>query len=228
MTQAQVKGATTAKELWRRFEEGGFYLAFEPEQLQFVRSMWQRLARTAQPIRLDEALQMADAAGALRDWATSFIEWAAERGDQGEIRGFFALSLNQHPHKLTVYGNTLYAWCAQDTLFLIPALGQPAVVMSQDPESGRQITVASQDGLRISSVEPSSTLVSIVTSSGEPRDVFEIWSMFCEHIHFFESEETARAFLSKREGEFYWLTVPEAMAFGDAFFNPESALRRVQ
>jgi alkylmercury lyase len=227
MTQAQVKGATTAKELWRRFEAGGFYLALESAQLQFVRSIWQRLARTALPVEPGEALELADAVGADRDWAASFIEWSSERGDEGEIRGLFTLSLNEHPHQLAVYGNTLYAWCAQDTLFLVPALGQPAVISSRDPQSGRPITLTSDDGSQISNVDPPSAIVSMAASSGaQPRDVFEIWSMFCEHMHFFESEETARAFLSRREGEFYWLTVDEALAFGDGFFNPESPLRR--
>jgi hypothetical protein len=226
VTQTQIKGGTTAKELWQRFEEAGFYLNFEPEQLKFVRSLWQLLARTAQPSGLDEALQLAGAASVDLDWAAGFIEWSAERGDQGEISGFFALSLNDHPHKLDVYGNQVSAWCAQDTLFLVPALGQPAVITSHDPESGHQIIARSDDGARISSVEPDSTVVSIVLAKDEPGNVFEIWSIFCEHIHFFENEDTARAFLSKRDGEFYWLTVAEAMTLGDAFFNSDSPLRR--
>ena len=226
MTQAQIKGATTAKELWHRFEEAGFYLNYDPGQVEFIHSLWQRLARTAQPVQLNEALELAGAAGVEPEWAVSFIDWSSEKGSEGEIRGFFALSLNDHPHRLTVYGNQLSAWCAQDTLFLVPALGQPALITSRDPQSGRLITVESDDGSRISRVEPASAVVSIVLAQKEPGNVFEIWSIFCEHIHFFENEDSARAFLSKREGEFYWLAVGEAMALGDAFFNAQSPLRR--
>jgi alkylmercury lyase len=71
---------------------------------------------------------------ALAEWGGFFTD------EQGHVIGFLGLSIRPMPHRLTVTGRTLYAWCAFDTLFLPELLGAAAEVESRCP-SIRRLTM---------------------------------------------------------------------------------------
>lgn len=53
-------------------------------------------------------------------------------GENGRVVGFFGLSTAHTDHRFSINGRTLWAWCAQDSLFLPELLGETAEVESRD------------------------------------------------------------------------------------------------
>jgi alkylmercury lyase len=94
-----------------------------------------RLLADGEPVALE---RLAAAAG----WPVEDVEVAlaakpsAERDDQGRRVGL-ALTLRPTPHRFTVDGRRLFAWCSSDTLMLPVVIGRPAVVESTCPQTGQ-------------------------------------------------------------------------------------------
>jgi len=140
-----------------------------------------RLLANGEPVALE---RLAAAAG----WSVEAVEVAlddqtsAERDDQGRLVGL-ALTLRPTPHRFTVDGRGLFAWCASDTLMLPVVIGRPAVVESTCPHTGQPIRVeVGPDGVQ--RVEPPTAVVSAARPMGELADVR---ADICIHGHFFSS-----------------------------------------
>ena len=78
-------------------------------------------------------LPLGDVKRALADWGGIFTD------EQERAIGFLGLSIGPMPHRLTVTGRTVYAWCAFDTLFLPEPLGERVEVQSQCPTTGVRV-----------------------------------------------------------------------------------------
>lgn len=61
------------------------------------------------------------------------------RDEEGNVVGFWGLALPEMPHQYRVGAKQLYTWCAWDTLFITPILGQVAEVRSTCPDTGREV-----------------------------------------------------------------------------------------
>lgn len=141
----------------------------------------------------------------LGDWYGVFYDAA------GKIIGYLGLALQKTGHRLRIDGQTLYAWCAWDTLFLPQILGTVAEVESNCPVSGEtmRLTVAPAG---IQAVDPLDAVMSFVTP--EQAKVKEnVVLNFCHYVHFFRSSEAAEVWRSKHAGT-RLLTVEEAWALG--------------
>jgi alkylmercury lyase len=115
--------------------------------------------------------------------------------------GILGLSLNETPHRFTVNGQSLFTWCAVDTLFLPALLDQSASVESESPVSGTkvQLTVTPQ---RVEAVQPDSAVVSMVVLKPDAADVSSveaIWGAFCHHIFFFATRQDAERWAASRD-----------------------------
>src|SRR5439155_14324278 len=73
--------------------------------------------------------------------------------DRQRMIGFWGLSIGPMPHRLIVNRQSLYAWCAWDTLFLPELLGVTAEIESRCPTTGRPITLT-VDGTHVTSQDP--------------------------------------------------------------------------
>jgi alkylmercury lyase len=131
------------------------------------------------------------------------VEWA----DDGRIVG---MGLTQRPteHQMRIGDQTLYAWCAMDTLVFTAILDRPVTIESRDPATGAPVRVEA-DGRQVTSVEPQSAVVSWwVGPAGNA-----IRARLCNHGHFFASAETAAGWLAQRpDGSL--LSMDEAYAAG--------------
>ncbi len=131
--------------------------------------------------------------------------------DQGAVIGFGGLTVvEMPPHFFRVEGQTLYTWCAWDSLFIPGILGKTAEVTSRDPITHTPISLTvAPDGVK--HVRPESTVVSFLTPDRTfDRDVIE---NFCHFVHFFGSQEAGRAWTAQHAGTFL-LSVDEAFALG--------------
>ena len=63
-----------------------------------------------------------DVSDTLRSWPGVY------HNDEGDITGFWGLSLQEMPHRFEIEGKQLYTWCAWDTLFLPELIGRTAEV----------------------------------------------------------------------------------------------------
>jgi len=128
---------------------------------------------------------------------------------QRDVIGYWGLSIPSAyagPHKLTVNGRTLSAWCAWDTLFLPQLLGGSAEIESAGPAEGIvRLTVTPE---RLEQVEPADAQMSFLVPdcAGVQKDVV---TTFCHFIHFFPSRPAGESWSSHHAGTFL-LQVHEA------------------
>ena len=170
----------------------------EPESRRVAVELYRQLAagRSVRPADVASALSIAvSRVEAVLAQATLS---AAEYDEAGWIVSFGGLSLRPTPHRFQVDDQTLYTWCAFDTLFLQTVLGKRAQVESTCPVSGRQIrfTVTSNG---IGECTPDAPFMSLVTpEAGQMHD--NLKRSFCCHVHFFASAEAASEWVSDQEG----------------------------
>jgi alkylmercury lyase len=131
--------------------------------------------------------------GIAPDAARQFLRQVTERDASDQVVGALGLSLQDHPHQVSVDGVALSAWCAEDTLFLPAVLQQTATIASPSPVSGQLIRLRVSPE-RVEEVSPAGAVVSLVLVDPSPEhmaSVEAIWSAFCRHIHFFATRDEA-------------------------------------
>src|SRR5215472_1049798 len=104
----------------KEMQEG--LLAYGPDRARLLLQIIQQLAH-GHPITTEQVDHLIADLGMAKDQAHQFLREVTERDATDQIVGAMGLSLSQHPHRLSVAGVSLSAWCALDTLFL-PALLQ--------------------------------------------------------------------------------------------------------
>jgi alkylmercury lyase len=110
------------------------------------------------------------------------LEW----DERGRLVGL-ALTLRPTPHRFTVAGRTLFAWCASDALMFPIVLGRPGVVDSVCPGTGRAIHIELTPTC-VERLDPPEAVVSMVRPA---RTVPDVRAAICDHGHFFVSAVAA-------------------------------------
>ncbi|MGH8945483.1 MAG: organomercurial lyase [Acidimicrobiia bacterium] len=142
----------------------------------------------------------------LRSWPLVFWD------DQDRVIGFWGLAIQRldPTHALEVNGETLYGWCAWDTLFISEILGTETRVRSVDPNDGTEIELSvGPDG--VLKRRPSEVVVSLLLPEGDfgPDTI----QRFCHLIHFFSSVDSALQWIGEQPGIFA-VGVDEAFELG--------------
>ncbi len=138
--------------------------------------------------------------------------------DQDRIIGFRGLAIRKMPHRFVVDGQTLYTWCAIDSLFIPDILGKTAQVESRDPNTGTVIRLTvTPDGVQ--DAQPADMVMSILL--GDPEVVktnpTKVMASFCHHIFFLESPETGADWTAQHGEGTFLVTLDEAFALGKRF-----------
>jgi alkylmercury lyase len=166
--------------------------ALDQAQARIAVGLWRLLAEGAPvaPQALAERLGVSvqDVAATL----DGVLAGTRHEDDQGRVIAFWALSLPEmpSPHRLQVDGQTLYAWCAPDTLWLPRVLGKTATVQSALETTGQPISlVVRPDGIEQVSVD--GAVLSFVRAAGKSLGdtVPAVLSSYCHHQLFFPSKE---------------------------------------
>jgi alkylmercury lyase len=197
-----------AKKLQERLLEYG------PDHLRLLLHVMRELAH-GHPLTAEQVDQRIAELGIAPDTAHQFLREVTERDASDQIVGAMGLSLNDHPHRLTVEGVSLSAWCALDTLFLPAMLQQTATIESPSPVTHHLIRLRVSPE-RVEDVSPASAVVSLVIvdpSRESMASVEAIWSTFCDHIHFFAAREEAERWATARD-DIAILSVDEGFALG--------------
>ncbi len=134
------------------------------------------------------------------------------RDDKGQVVGFWGQAIEglDPEYRLVAGGQTTYAWCALDTLFIPPLLGGTVRVEATDPVTGDSVSlVVDGDGAR--NVQPAGAVVSMVVPDGPFG--YDVIESFCHLVLFFASRESGESWTAKHAGTML-LSVPEAFEIG--------------
>ena len=129
----------------------------------------------------------------------------------GRIIGYWGLALPNMAHRFAVNGQTLYTWCAWDSLFLPQILETTARVESRCPVTGEAIrlTVA-PEGVR--QLDPPGAVLSFVTPE-EAKVRENVILNFCHYVYFFASAGAASKWVPENPGTFL-LSLDDAYYLG--------------
>ncbi|MGQ0658077.1 MAG: organomercurial lyase [Chromatiales bacterium] len=130
-----------------------------------------RLLAQAVPVAVPT---LAERAGVtLQDAESTLAAWPGVfKDDNGQVVGFWGLTISPTKHRLIVGEHTLYTWCAWDTLFIPEILGQPVSVRSLSPVDSAEIAFEVRPR-GVADAAPPDTMVSFVLPRGEnwTRDI---------------------------------------------------------
>jgi alkylmercury lyase len=179
---------------------GGNELDFGPGLSRMLVQTWRSLAK-GDPVSPQQVELIARDIGVDPAEADGFMRRISERDASGNVVGVMGLSLNDHPHLITLDGVTLKTWCAGDTLFLPAMLGRTADVESASPLTGELIRLTvSPDG--IITTDPAGLALSVPAEDPGQLTTAElaaIWGTFCHHIFFFASVDEGRRWAADRD-----------------------------
>ena len=189
-----------------------YLLSYGVERTPLLLQVIQQLAH-GHPVTTKQVDQSIADLGLAKDQAYQLLREVTERDATDQIIGAMGLSLSEHPHRLTVGGVSLSAWCALDTLFLPALLQQTVTIESPSPVTQRLIRLRVSP-TRVEEVHPASAVVSFVLADPSQENmtsVEAIWGAFCTHVHFFASREEGEQWANGRD-DIVLLTVEEGFA----------------
>ena len=194
-------------------------LDFDPQGARLFVAVLRALSQ-GKPLSPEAVAALANGLGIPAEKAQE-LDWVAEKNEQGGIVGLAGLSLNDWNHTFWVNDRRFTTWCALDTLYLTPLLGQTTQVETRDPVTKEPIRLTiDPEGVR--SHTPGSATLSIIIPQVRIKGLQsaeQIWSAFCSYSHFFTSEQTARAWFAGKEIEPLFLTIEEGFELGRKWFE---------
>ncbi len=203
-----------ANEMVRQLTRNGGLMDYGTSNLHLLIHVVQALAK-GRPIAGEELDRIVGKLGIDRAEAERFLRQVTERDGDENVVGALGLSLKQHPHRFTVSGIQMTAWCAQDTLFLPVMLQRNATVETESPLSKEKIRITvGPEGVQ--DVSPPGAVMSMVivdpdTAALNTPD--DIQMAFCRMIHFFVSPQEVEAWAAGRD-DIETLSLAEAYDLG--------------
>lgn len=185
------------------------FLKLSPEEQKVSIQLYRHLAegQPASRERLAKTLNFSNEVvnKILSQWSGVYYD------DASHIVGYWGLAIPRMSHRFKVNGQTLYTWCAWDSLFIPKIIQKTVRVESTCPVTGDKIklTVAPEG---VKELDPAKTVMSFVTPKvGKIRE--NVILHFCHYVHFFSSSEAGSKWISEYEGTLI-LSVDEAHYLG--------------
>ena len=117
----------------------------------------------------------------------------AERTDDGSIVGIHGLSVEPTAYTLTLPGGRRGTWCALDTVFLPPLLGQEATVAGHCAVTKAPVSLSVAADGRLHAAEPATLVLTVPVPdpAAPPRTHDELRATFCARSRFAVDAATA-------------------------------------
>jgi len=134
------------------------------------------------------------------------------RDARGDVVGFWGLTAQPvSKHVLRINGQSRYAWCAWDCLFISALLGVSVEVSSVCPQTDDPIELIVSPR-SVEQVRPASTVLSMLLP--DLHDCREdIVSSFCHFVHFFRDDRAARKWAATHPGT-HVITLDQGLELG--------------
>ncbi len=157
--------------------------------------------------------QLADSLQLPVETVTEMLDrwWGVYYDEQERITGYWGLTVNPTQHCIQLNGQTLYTWCAWDTLFLPGLLNTTVQIESRCAQTNNkvQLTLA-PDGPQ--NIQPTGAVLSfLVPDSHDVKD--NIVAHFCHFVYFFESMDAGLEWTAQRPDTFL-LSIDDAYTLG--------------
>ena len=149
----------------------------------------------------------------VRDAVTNTLVVLDAKG--GELLGAYPLTTEETPHRVSVNGNKLYAMCAVDALAVGVMFNAETLIESSCHVTGAPVSIR-QRGKEILEASPSDVRVGVRWQ----RLIDCCAHVMCRQMVFLKDEATALAWLNADPKSKELFTLQEAIAFGEAFFQP--------
>ena len=133
-----------------------------------------------------------------------------------EVVGAYPVTCEPTPHQVTVHGHTIHAMCALDAVSVAPMFDAETVIESRCHVTRTPIRIR-QSGERLLAVEPSDD-VRVGVRWQNPTGAAA--HSMCLEMVFLEDRATGEQWQGGDTDSITLFTVPEAIAFGSAFFRP--------
>lgn len=188
--------------------------AFSPEQQRTAVTLYRELAKgtplTTERVASVLGVPPSQAGAELAQEPLRAFGYA----DQGQIVGFGGLAVRPMHHEFRVKGQTLWTWCAWDSLFIPAVLGETADVSSPDPDT-RELVRWTVSPIGIERAEPSDAVVSfLLPEAGDFDDSAEnVMGTFCHSVFLFTSQASGERWTAKHRGTFLY-ALDDASALG--------------
>jgi len=122
--------------------------------------------------------------------------------EQRRVVGYWGLAIPAtyaSPHRMTIGGQSLSAWCAWDTLFLPQLLGQTAEIESANPGGFKVYLTVTPE--HVEHIDPVGIHMSfLLPDMAEVRK--DVMSALCHFVHFFPSHEAGQSWAARHSGTF--------------------------
>jgi len=142
----------------------------------------------------------------LQSWPGVFFD------DNKNVIGFWGISNRETSHRLFVNGQTSYAWCAWDALFIPALLSETVQVSSQCPVTDSKIElVISPTRAKVIGDKPLFVSFLMPDMDGMKENVT---TNFCHFVYFFDSLQVAEQWIAKHPGTFL-LSLDDAFSIGN-------------
>lgn len=133
------------------------------------------------------------------------------KNNEGDLIGYWGLALTEMTHQIQINDNTLYNWCAWDSLFIPPLLDKTAEITSICPVTQKKIKLkVSREGV---DYIPSSAVMSFVKPQSGIKFDENVIVNFCHKIYFFSSESAAHKWEAENP-ETSIISIEEAFGLG--------------
>ena len=154
-----------------------------------------RLLAEGEPVTAAAIAEASEAAEAevetrLEVWPGVFLD------EDRRVVGFWGLAISELPHRITVGGRQLYAWCAWDPMFLSLILGAVEVA-TDDPVTGEEISYRLADGHITDLSHPDSVLSFLRPDQPWDESVMET---FCHFVVQFTDPDSASGWVADNPG----------------------------
>ncbi len=182
------------------------------EQQQLSLSVYRSLA-LGKPVAVEQLQKMTGLTAEfinqnLQSWPGVFFD------DNKNVIGFWGITTREMPHRLEVNGQTSYAWCAWDSLFIPALLAETVQVSSLCPVTKNNIELEISSGrVKVIGDKPVYVSFLILNKAKMEEDVI---AKFCHFVYFFDSKSVAEQWLSEHPGTFL-LSLDDAFSIGNNF-----------
>ncbi len=135
----------------------------------------------------------------------------------GEVVGAYPVTTEKTIHQVHVKGKRIFAMCAVDALAVAPMFGVEAEISSVCSMTGDSVQIR-QRGTQVLEASPSAERIRVGVRWQRPTTCAA--HVLCRQMVFLRDPDVAREWEGGDPISKELFTLPEAIAFGDAFFGP--------
>jgi len=194
--ETKVKNQFSATDFLKLLPKMFTNLTLEEQKLSLA--IYNGLAK-GKPVNIEDLVRNASlnhdvVSGTIEKWPGIFYN------NNKEIVGYWGLAISEMINKIQLKDQTLYGWCAWDTLFIPQLIRQKATIRSTCMTSKEEIVIElDEHGNLVSNND--NIVVSMLTVDEESIQD-NVQTSFCHFIHFFKNEKAGKKWVSSNPDTF--------------------------